>query len=213
MALNTKEKETYSGFLKEDFFTKRDFGRLEQFYTKTWDRLSEGGKDEMSKRVWGGIRHGEYSFDQLPAQVREKEAKQAYKRLTESTIGNPAAAEIPEKDRQDFIRAYEAGKKDEAAKMLERESFQKVMFRDGEAKGVKSVEASTHREAEGDRLLASAKPADAERAVTEKPPNPRSIGNKDFSALNFGGMAVSETALPVQPPMLTTAVPANQRER
>ncbi len=39
-ALNTKEKETYSGFLREDFFTKRDFARLEDFYAHTWDRDS-----------------------------------------------------------------------------------------------------------------------------------------------------------------------------
>jgi hypothetical protein len=51
-ALSRKEKEAYSGFLKEEYFTKRDFDRLEQFYTHTWDRLSEKGKDLMSVRIW-----------------------------------------------------------------------------------------------------------------------------------------------------------------
>ncbi len=52
-ALSAGERETYSGFLKEDFFTKKDFSRLEQFYEKTWDRLSESGKNQMSHRIWG----------------------------------------------------------------------------------------------------------------------------------------------------------------
>jgi hypothetical protein len=212
-ALSAREKETYSGFLKEDFFTKKDFGRLEQFYTKTWDRLSEQGKDEMSKRIWGGIRHGQYSFSDLPPAVREKEMKQLHHRLTESAIGMGEAAEIPEKDRKEFIEAYEAGKKDEAAKVLERESFKRTMFRDGEAKGVKSVEVNKHRESESEQLLAGAKPASCGQAVTEKPQSPKGIGNQDFSTLQFSGMTVSESAAPAQPPLVANAVPINQRER
>ena len=50
-ALNAQEREAYSGFLKENFFTNKDFGALEQFYAKSWDRLSEGGKNQMSHRV------------------------------------------------------------------------------------------------------------------------------------------------------------------
>ena len=72
-ALNTKEKEQYSGFLKEDFFTKKDFGRLDDFYAHTWDRLSEGGKEQMSKRIWEGVRRNEYKFTDLPKDVQEKE--------------------------------------------------------------------------------------------------------------------------------------------
>ena len=60
--LNAPEKQTFAGFLKQDFFTKRDFGSLESFYAKTWDRLSERGKDEMSHRIWEGIRRDEYKF-------------------------------------------------------------------------------------------------------------------------------------------------------
>ena len=46
-ALNAREREEYGSFLKEEFFTKKDFGKLEQFYRHTYDRLSEGGKEEM----------------------------------------------------------------------------------------------------------------------------------------------------------------------
>ncbi len=47
-ALSASERETYRGFLEKAYFTKNDFGKLEEFYTHSYDRLSEGGKDEMS---------------------------------------------------------------------------------------------------------------------------------------------------------------------
>jgi hypothetical protein len=212
-ALSTRERETYSGFLKEDFFTKKDFGRLEQFYTKTWDRLSQGGKDQMSHRIWEGIRRDEYKFSELPPTVREKEMKQLHRRLTESVIGMGEATEIPEKDKKEFIEAYEAGKKDDAAKVLERESFKKTMFRDGEAKGTKSVEVSKHRENESEQLIAAARPAGSDKTVPEKSQSTKAIGNKDFSSLQFGGMTVSESTAPVQSPLAANAGPGNQRER
>jgi hypothetical protein len=211
-ALSSREKETYSGFLKEDFFTKKDFGPLEQFYEKTWDRLSKDGKDEMSHRVWEGVRKGQYTFGELPPAVREKEAKQAYRLLHDSKINVAGVDEIPEKDRQDFVRAYEAGKKDDAEKVLERESFKKAMFLGGESKGVKSVEASKRRESESEQLLAGVKPAEP-GSVAEKPENPKVIGNTDFSTLQFGGMTTSETTAPVQPPLIANAAPTTPRER
>ena len=106
-ALNSKEKEEYSGFLKEDFFTKKDFSRLAHFYAHSWDRLSEGGKDEMSRRIWEGVRRDEYKFTDLPKDVQEKEERQAYKLLHDSPNLSATAARIPDKDRTDFLRAYE----------------------------------------------------------------------------------------------------------
>src|SRR5579862_2338970 len=41
--LNADERKTFAGFLKEEFFTKADFGHLEEFFAKSWDRLSEHG--------------------------------------------------------------------------------------------------------------------------------------------------------------------------
>jgi hypothetical protein len=38
-ALSAQEKETYGGFLKKEFFTKKDFAKLEEFYTHSWERL------------------------------------------------------------------------------------------------------------------------------------------------------------------------------
>jgi len=77
-SLSREEKKTYSGFLKEEYFTKKDFNRLEQFYAHTWDRLSEKGKNEMSHRVWEGIRRDEYIFSELPETVQGKEADRVY---------------------------------------------------------------------------------------------------------------------------------------
>jgi hypothetical protein len=210
--LNQEERNTFAGFLKEDFFTKADLGRLEDFYTKSWERLSESGKNQMSHRVWDGIRHGEYTFDQLPPAVREKEAKQAYGLLRDSKIDVSGVDEIPDKDRQDFIRAYEAGKKAEAGKILERESFKKAMFRGSESKSVTNVEAGKNRESESEQLLAAVKPAGPSSAG-EKPKDSKAIGNADFSALQFGGMTAGETTASVQPPLVANAAPTTPRER
>ena len=135
-ALSARERKTFDGFLKADYFTKKDFGRLEDFYAKTWDRLSESGKDEMSHRVWEGIRKNEYTFAQLPGTVREKEMKQAYKRLQDSALGIGEAANIPENDRSDFVSAYGSGKRKEAETVLNRDSFTNVLFRATNEKGM-----------------------------------------------------------------------------
>ena len=74
-ALSAQEREEYSGFLKEEFFTKKDFGKLEHFYAHAYDRLSEGGKDEMSKRIDAGIKRGEFKFSDLSETVQAKETQ------------------------------------------------------------------------------------------------------------------------------------------
>ena len=135
--LSSTERKTFGDFLKKDFFTKADFGRLDDFYKKAWDRLSEHGKDEMSHRIWDGIRHKEYEFHDLPQSVQEKETKQAYKLLHDAPVKPEGIERIPEKDRQDFIRAYEAGKQDEAKRVLERDSFKKNMFLESDSKEIK----------------------------------------------------------------------------
>ena len=136
-ALSAKEKETYDGFLKKEFFTKRDFAKLDEFYAHSWDRLSESGKDQMSHRIWEGIRRDEYKFTELPKSVQEKEAKRAYDVVKRREVDSPTAARIPDKDRDDFIRAYEAGKQEEAKKVLERDSFKKNMFRESDSTEIK----------------------------------------------------------------------------
>ena len=71
--LNAEEQETYRGFLEKAYFTKKDFGKLDEFYKHSYDRLSEGGRDEMSKRIHEGVRRGEFKFTDLPERVQEKD--------------------------------------------------------------------------------------------------------------------------------------------
>ncbi len=72
-ALSASERETYKGFLQESCFTKKDLGRLDEFYTHSYDRLSEGGKEEMSKRIHEGINRGEFKFTDLSKFIQEKD--------------------------------------------------------------------------------------------------------------------------------------------
>lgn len=146
-ALSEGEKQTYDSFLRKDFFTKNDFRRLDQFYSQTWERLTENGKTEMSHRIWEGIRRDEYTFTELPKSVREKETKQAHNLLRDHSMGPESTLAIPEKDRNDFIRAYESGREEEAGKILERESFRKNMFKETSSKPIKDVSAELKRNA------------------------------------------------------------------
>ena len=124
--LNEQERERYRGFLEESFFTKKDFGKLENFYTHSYDRLSEDGKEEMSHRFWEGIRHEEYRFEDAPATVREKEAKLTYKKLSADSLGSDVK-KIPASDRAEFLEAYRSGDQQAASHILSRDSFKQNM--------------------------------------------------------------------------------------
>ena len=123
-ALNAAEKEQYQGFLQKECFTKSDFSSLEQFYSNTWDRLTEGGKAEMSHRVWEGVRREEYRFTELPETVKENEAQRLRDALD---AGNRDLEAIPETDRSDFINSWDAGRKKESYQVLDRPSFAKAV--------------------------------------------------------------------------------------
>ena len=73
--LSAEERKTYRGFLEESYFTKKDIGRLDEFYTHSYDRLSEGGKEEMSERLHEGIRRGELKSTDLPDSVLKRDAE------------------------------------------------------------------------------------------------------------------------------------------
>jgi len=194
--LNSEEKRNYSGFLEKSFFTKSDFGSLEQFYAKTWDRLSERGKDEISHRVWEGVRRGEYKFTELPKVVQQKEMERAYSRLRSSAIGSADETRIPAKDREDFIRAYEEGKREEAAKILERESFKQNMFRGAESKGVKQASVEIGRDEQGKTAgLAIATPRPAVAVQQQAKAERDSIG--DISDLNLDGVKLADATQPI----------------
>ena len=190
-ALSASEKETFSGFLDKSFFTKRDFGSLESFYVKTWDRLSERGKDEMSHRVWEGIRRDEYKFTDLPKIVQEKEMERAYSRLRGSAISSADESKIPANDREDFCRAYEAGKREEAAKILDRESFKKTMFRHPESKGVKQARLETGRDADGKMVGADVEANPSKRAAKEKSEWGEQT-TAEIGSLNLGTVKLAE---------------------
>ena len=158
-ALSASEKETYDRFLKEAFFTKKDFGKLEQFYAHTYDRLSEGGKDEMSHRVWEGVRHGEYSFMDLPKDVREKEEDRIYKKFTDPSRGRDSLEHIPEADRNDFIQAYKAGDRKEIGDVLNRESFRRNVATE-DSKSIKHQVVTIGKAADDHEVLADDKTKD-----------------------------------------------------
>jgi len=192
-ALNAQEKETYDGFLKKDFFTKKDFAKLDEFYTNSWERLSQSGKDQMSHRIWEGIRRDEYKFTELPKSVQEKEAKQAYQRLRDSSIGLGSAAAIPEKDRNDFIRAYESGKQEEASKVLERDSFKKSMFQGENSKEFRHSAANRGKEADSAQIAANAKAGAAPAGKDAPKPAADSMGQLDLSSVNLSAVKPPES--------------------
>ena len=192
-ALNAQEKEAYGGFLKEEFFTKKNFAALEHFYVKSWDKLSEGGKDEMSRRVWEGIRRNEYTFAELPKTVREKETDRAYAVLAKRA-DSPAASMIPEQDRSDFIHAYENGNREEAEKILGRDSFKNGMFRSSESRNIDHARVDTGRDADGKSVGGQVAVGDAPDKVPQQPAKSAGKANVDVSDLNLDGLQLAEAS-------------------
>ncbi len=121
--LTAAEKQQYSGFLKLDWFTKADFEELEEFYAESWDRLSEGGKNQMSVRVWGGIRRHEYTFEELPQKLREKESERIYLQLTGAIKPNSGLQNVAAQVRAEFVREYEASNETATSKILGGDGF------------------------------------------------------------------------------------------
>lgn len=122
-ALNELEREQYGAFIARDFFTKADFNNLDEFYTHTWDRLTEGGKAEMSQRVWEGVRRDEYEFTDMPESVKQKEAQRIHDMLSGISRTPPEMNRIPQTDRTEFVAAWDSGRKEVAYKILDRPSF------------------------------------------------------------------------------------------
>ncbi len=127
IALSQSEQREFASFLQCDFFTREMFPRLDQFYSQTWDRLSEEGKAEMSKRVWEGVHQGQYRFNELPESVKDKEAERMHHYLTSENTRGTFERVIPQADRQEFCSAYEAGDKRSSYSVLERQGFAKAM--------------------------------------------------------------------------------------
>ena len=138
--LNASEKEQYGRFLEQDYFTKANFVELDSFYAHSWDKLSDEGKAQMSHRVWEGIRRDEYEFDELPENVRKKEAGRLYEQFTGKIQADGSLQNIPEQDKADFVREYKAENDRGVSEVLKREIFdENVSSRTGSAKEAESV--------------------------------------------------------------------------
>lgn len=93
--LTAEERETYRGFLEKPYFTKKDFGEVDQFCRRGYDRLSESGKEEMSKRIDEGIKRGEFKFSDLPETIQSKETAH---RAARAGKNSPAQQEVSKKE-------------------------------------------------------------------------------------------------------------------
>lgn len=121
--LGEEERHQYGEFLKLSYFTKVNFADLDRFYTHTWDRLSERGKDEMSARVWEGVKQKEYTFDELPGAVREKESERIYQQLTGKIESSTSLQTVPKETRTEFVREFESKNEDATTRILSGEGF------------------------------------------------------------------------------------------
>jgi hypothetical protein len=186
-ALSDEEREEYAEFLTKDFFTKRDFSALEQFYAHTWDRLSEGGKDEMSHRVWEGIRKHEYTFAELPDPVKEKEAERILRRLGDSREQAGRYSGIPEQDRKDFLEATAKNDIEAVYSVLGRESFTRnIGKKDGPR--IEHFSATDGRDSDAGKVAQTK----SEEIPEQKSTSPRS-GDIDFSSVNLSGLQLSQS--------------------
>ena len=92
--LDKEEKDRYAQLLSKDYFTKSDFKDLEQFYTRSWDKLSDGGKAEVDKRVLEGVRQGQYEINELPDSVKERvngRSQPSFEKSSEESPSEPAS--------------------------------------------------------------------------------------------------------------------------
>ena len=123
--LSVAEQRQYAEFLTKEYFTKSDFNQLEEFYSSAWERLSESGKAEMSERVWEGVRRGEYSFVELPDEVRKKEAELLYQKLVSGQELPANLKAIPEAERREFMAAVESGNQSRIDDVMSSDVFAK----------------------------------------------------------------------------------------
>ena len=210
-ALNTAEKETYGGFLGKTFFTRKDFGNLEKFYAQTWDRLSESGKEQMSHRVWEGIRRDEYTFTELPKVVQEKEAARAYSVLKKREAELGKAVQIPDADRDDFIHAYESGEREEASKILERRSFRENMFHGQESKTIRHAPVEREREADSARIEKEIGSNLSARGETQPTQKSGAKADLDVSGLSLDGVKIADAPAKISSADIPTATASTER--
>jgi hypothetical protein len=191
-ALNQRERQQYGAFIQKEFFTKNDFTALEDFYASAWDRLTDGGKAQMSHRVWEGVRRDEYQFSELPEKIKEKEALQLYGMLSGAKQMPEELNNIPQADRDDFTRAWNSGRKNEAYAVLNRSSFKDNL-------AVTPREVNETRAVESTKLETKAITTSEEKP-TQKTETAQIVGKLDLAAIdislgNEGSKAISPVRL------------------
>jgi hypothetical protein len=158
--LNEQERETYAGFLHKEYFTKKDFGNLETFYSDggAYDRLSGVGKSQMSERIWTGIERGEFTHGELPEHTRKKDADQVYTFLQNPETAPQSIKNIRPEALREFVREYETGNRDAADKILSgKDLFEKDHSGLSQAASERSDEAGAAKKlAEGDERKSEA---------------------------------------------------------
>ena len=190
--LSEQEKLEYSALLEHEHFTKAEFGKLEHFYSNSWDKLTDDGKDEMSQRVWGGVRQGEYEFTELPEVVKEKEAQQMELVLRYSKDSRTDIAAIPENDRSDFLQARDEGKAQKSYEILDRPSYAEHAFA-RESKGTPAKAAPVKAE---QTMKAE------EQRPSQPAPDPvaaHGMGSKKLALQDFDGLDAIDAKL--KPPL------------
>ena len=65
--LSDDEKQTYKSFLIKDYFAKADLPALDAFYKASYDKLTDAGKDQLSKRTWRGTQKAEQREELIAA--------------------------------------------------------------------------------------------------------------------------------------------------
>ena len=121
-ALSDAEKKEYRTLLEHSHFTKSMFGAIEHFYAHSYDKLTEGGRAEVSHRVWEGVRQGEYRFQELPEIVKQKEAASLNDQLKRKTV-EPELLAIPIEERRAFLDAWVNKDCRKAYAILDRPTF------------------------------------------------------------------------------------------
>ena len=118
--LNSAEKQAFGGFLQSEYFTRSDFGKLEDFYADggAWDRLSPEGKKQMSERFWGGIEKGEYTLSEAPDNVRKKEVGQLAHYLEHPEQAPESIKRMSPSAKEEFLQAHRSGDIEAAEKIL-----------------------------------------------------------------------------------------------
>ena len=106
------------------------------------------------------------------------------------------------------MRAYESGRRNEAEKILERDSFKENMFRGTQSKSLNHTRIETNRESDAGKFDHAASAETMKTATKTK-----ELGGEadiDFSALELNGVKLSDAPKEVSSAAIKAAVGASQ---